>query len=187
MNAKTDNTNADAKAELRNWVIDELADTCKISVLDLYAGRSGQMYQKAWFRADGYLGVDVQEPHTFSRTIRASALKTLRHVRDQYTIIDIDPYANPWKMLHLAMKKQAVRGIVITACDGRTMKNGHSGSVYGFLDVPDTTLAYRFAKDIYLSAVVKIAQMTCRTIDKCLYLYLDDKAYFYCAVILKER
>ena len=179
MNTKTDNQSA-AKSELRRWLLRKVkAEGLAGSVLDLYCGESGKMWRDAWCDSPDYLGIDHGTPHKFAPTIKMSAERAIGNIGRQFDIIDIDPYCNPWPMLEKSLKIEGVRGIALTVCDGRTLKNGHCRGVYPF--IPNTPLAYRYAEDIYLTMLKKCMSMCCKEIDDGLYYYLQRRGHFYAA------
>ena len=120
---RVDNTSINGKVEVRQWVIERIE---KPSVLDLYCGKDGVMWEHVWKHADSYLGVDKNIPHSKARTIKTTAEKAVsKFDLEKYNIFDIDTYSSPWVMARrvLRKKKNGIFALVLTSGEYYGMKS----------------------------------------------------------------
>lgn len=148
MSKQTDNTSVKLKTEIRRWVMDQVEDPV---VLDLYCGKHGEMYQNIWHEADGYLGVDKNEPHDLALTVKTTAENAAsKFDLSHFNIFDIDPYNSPWLVARRILHRlePGKYGMTLTSGEHRGLSNSHSNEIIratlGLSDFSDLRLLVRY-------------------------------------------
>jgi hypothetical protein len=131
--AQTDNSAVDLKVQVREWVLARLGlPDSELSVLDLYCGERGEMFQGVWRRAGSYLGCDKNHPHKLARTIKAPAELAVQQLPlDSFNCFDLDCYDSPWVVARRLLRRRAGGrfGLVLTSGEGRALKNGDCNEI----------------------------------------------------------
>ena len=149
---KTDNSAVDLKVKVREWVLDRLAvPPSELSVLDLYCGQQGEMYQRVWSKAGHYLGVDKNRPHRLAKTMRASAEMAVQELDlSLFNCFDVDCYDSPWAVARRILRRcgHGRFGLVLTEGTARSLKSGDCNEVIratlGLGALSNLTLMIRF-------------------------------------------
>lgn len=128
---QTDNGDPQSKIALRLTAAKLFKD--KPRVLDCYAGE-GHMYRNVWRdNSSAYMGMDKKYSRT-SKDPRGlcfrgdNARLIERAMRQQWDIVDLDAYSNPWVLLRQVLRRSTVDRLVIIATCGieRAMQTGSS-------------------------------------------------------------
>jgi hypothetical protein len=166
---KTDNRSLRNKIALRRWLLGEMGIT-EVRVLDACAGAGhiwGAMKEHVTVRL--WVRSDVQPRQV--GTLKLSALQVMGALDlDQFNVIDIDPYGEPWDaylaLLPKLRQRTAVfltRGrvtysvasnVVLAACGiPPSWKVPHSVRLASYLDSMVLTETWRHAQILHASAV----------------------------------
>jgi hypothetical protein len=112
---------ADEKIRLRLAALQAVPSA---QVLDLYAG-GGEMWRRAWRRADDYLGVEMSlrkvMQHPAGRVLHWEAERALATLDlAPWTVFDLDPYGSPWPAARVLARRRLAPGerIAIVLTDG---------------------------------------------------------------------
>lgn len=172
-NVKTDVSDLSLKVAVRQWVIDRIRPA---SVLDLYCGRYGYMYQDVWYQASEYLGTDNNEPHDLAHTLKMSAERAVQDMDlDTFNIYDVDPYNSPWIVARRILRRRASGqfGLVLTSGEWRGLYGSHANEVIratlGLTTISNLSLFCRQYETIMLLMVRSLVEMPGVTLDAGVY------------------
>lgn len=91
-----DNSHLGLKVSIRQKAIQSIP---RPAVLDLFCGKSGNMYQHVWYQADKYLGID-KNPHRKASTMQMDNKRAINMLDlSEYNIYDLDAYGSAYHLL----------------------------------------------------------------------------------------
>lgn len=108
----------DAKAEIRQNVLDEIGPSCA-RVMDLFAGE-GEMHARVWHRASVYVGCDLEWPKDKRKIFVVDNRRLMRSIDlSGFNVFDLDHYGSPWEHALLLTKVRPVAngervGLILT-------------------------------------------------------------------------
>lgn len=114
-----------AKATLREIVVDRLGGPGRCRVLDLFAG-SGVMHRLVWHEAADYAGCDERWFRDGRRAFVADNRRLLRCLDlVPFNVFDLDAYGSPWEQATIIAARRRLEAgerIGLTWTDGASMR-----------------------------------------------------------------
>jgi hypothetical protein len=123
----------DAKAELREWLLERLPGA---RVLDCYAGVDGEMHARVWHRVAEYTGIDrrIRVQSDGRRRLVGNTLRLLGQIDlSAYDVFDVDAYGSPWEALREIGARRRFTGEVGFALTDGTQAKAKFGVMSGLM------------------------------------------------------